>query len=159
MQPHHRTVHPCLLSHLCRRALRADLGWNGVGYHNPQVSTPTIDALAGGGLKLDGFYTYKVCAPARASFLTGRFPFHLAATKTNFAYFWTLCVCPPATPTCAPLRPLRPRWQCSQVVRNNNRPRVGRAPTSRTPCFQRSCNRRDTGHTWLGKCRPHARAV
>ena len=34
--------------------------------------------------------TYKVCAPARASFLTGRFPFHLAATKTNFAYFWTL---------------------------------------------------------------------
>jgi hypothetical protein len=98
MQPHHRTVHPCLLSHLCRRALRADLGWNGVGYHNPQVSTPTIDALAGGGLKLDGFYTYKVCAPARASFLTGRFPFHLAATKTNFAYFWTLCVCPPRPP-------------------------------------------------------------
>lgn len=61
-----------------------------MGYHNPEVNTPTIDALAAGGLKIDGFYTYKVCAPARASFLTGRFPFHLAATKTNFAYFWTL---------------------------------------------------------------------
>ena len=67
-----------------------DLGWNGVGFHNPAVQTPTIDALATSGLKIDGFYTYKVCAPARASFLTGRFPFHLAATKTNFAYFWTL---------------------------------------------------------------------
>ena len=55
-----------------------------------EVTTPTIDALATGGLKIDGFYTYKVCAPARASFLTGRFPFHLAATKTNFAYFWVL---------------------------------------------------------------------
>ena len=37
-----------------------------------EVTTPTIDALATGGLKIDGFYTYKVCAPARASFLTGR---------------------------------------------------------------------------------------
>jgi arylsulfatase A-like enzyme len=74
---------PCLGS-------QDDLGWNGVGYHNPEVNTPTIDRLASSGLKIDGFYTYKVCAPARASFLTGRFPFHLAATKTNFAYFWTL---------------------------------------------------------------------
>ena len=24
-------------------------GWNGVGYHNPEVNTPTIDALAKGG--------------------------------------------------------------------------------------------------------------
>ncbi len=76
-------VPPCL-------GTQDDLGWNGVGYHNPEVYTPTIDRLASSGLKIDGFYTYKVCAPARASFLTGRFPFHLAATKTNFAYFWTL---------------------------------------------------------------------
>ena len=31
-----------------------------------------------------------MCAPARASFLTGQFPYKLAAVKTNFAYFWTL---------------------------------------------------------------------
>ena len=67
-----------------------DLGYNGVGYNNPEVQTPTIDALAASGVKLDGFYTYKVCAPARGSFLTGRFPYKLAATRTNFAYFQTL---------------------------------------------------------------------
>lgn len=66
-----------------------DLGYNGVGYHNPDVVTPTIDTLARDGVVLDGFYTYKVCAPARASFLTGRYPFKLRATRTNFAYFWT----------------------------------------------------------------------
>lgn len=49
----------------------ADLGYNGVGFHNPDVKTPMIDALAAEGVRLEGFYTYKVCAPARASFLTG----------------------------------------------------------------------------------------
>jgi hypothetical protein len=66
------------------------LGYNGVGFNNPAVITPNIDALAADGLKLASYYTYKVCAPARASFLTGRNPYKLAAVKTNFAYFWTL---------------------------------------------------------------------
>ena len=61
-----------------------------VTQNSSEKDTETIDGLAKSGLKIDGFYTYKVCAPARAAFLTGRFPFHLAATKTNFAYFWTL---------------------------------------------------------------------
>lgn len=64
-----------------------DLGWNGVGFHNPDVKTPVIDALAKEGLYLDSFYTYKVCSPARGSFLSGRFPYHLASIRTNFAYF------------------------------------------------------------------------
>ena len=71
-----------------------DLGWNGVGPklggNNPDLITPAINSLADTGLELRSYYTYKVCAPARASFLTGRFPYKLAAVKTNFAYFWTL---------------------------------------------------------------------
>ena len=67
-----------------------DLGYHGVGVHNAALDTPHIDALAADGLELQSYYTYKVCAPARGSFLTGRFPYKLAATKTNFAYFWTL---------------------------------------------------------------------
>jgi arylsulfatase A-like enzyme len=67
-----------------------DLGWNGIGPHNKDVMTPTIDGLFRDGLELTSYYTYKVCAPARGSFLTGRYPYKLAATKTNFAYFWTL---------------------------------------------------------------------
>ena len=67
-----------------------DAGWNAVGFHNAELHTPNIDALARDGLVLSSYYTYKVCAPARGSLLTGRFPYKLAATKTNFAYFWTL---------------------------------------------------------------------
>ena len=66
------------------------LGYNGVGYKNTALDTPHIDALAADGLRLESYYTYKVCAPARGSFLTGRYPYKLAAAKTNFAYFWTL---------------------------------------------------------------------
>ena len=65
-----------------------DLGWNGIGAHNKDVESPSIDALFANGLELTSYYTYKVCAPARGSFLTGRYPYKLAATKTNFAYFW-----------------------------------------------------------------------
>ena len=32
-----------------------DLGYNGVGYHNKGLHTPTIDAIAAAGVKLDGF--------------------------------------------------------------------------------------------------------
>ena len=50
-------------------ALVDDLGYNGVGYNNPDVKTPTIDALAASGVVLDGFHSYKVrpCIRARGS--------------------------------------------------------------------------------------------
>jgi hypothetical protein len=64
-------------------ALTDDLGWNYPGYHNPEVVTPTLDQLAKEGVRLESHYTYKYCAPTRGSFLTGRFPYHLAATRCN----------------------------------------------------------------------------
>ena len=67
-----------------------DLGYNGVGWHNDELKMPITTALARDGLLLESYYTYKVCAPARASFLTGRYPYKLHATQTNFAYFWML---------------------------------------------------------------------
>eukprot|EP00039_Didymoeca_costata_P030846 m.31698 g.31698 ORF g.31698 m.31698 type:complete len:644 (+) comp8339_c0_seq1:63-1994(+) len=66
-----------------------DNGWAGVGYNNPFLNTPTIDTLAKGGLTLTSQYVYKYCAPTRGSFLTGRFPYKLAATRANFIP-WTL---------------------------------------------------------------------
>jgi arylsulfatase A-like enzyme len=57
--------------------------------HNRNLNTPTIDRLAAGGLTLTSHYVYKYCAPTRASFLTGRFPYKLAATRSNFIP-WTL---------------------------------------------------------------------
>ena len=50
-----------------------DLGWHDVGYHNPTIGTPHIDALAYSGVRLDQFYANPTCSPSRASLLTGLF--------------------------------------------------------------------------------------
>ena len=55
-------------------------------YGNPFTHTPNIDALAAEGVKLNGMYSQSpVCAPARASFLSGRYPPDLrrAAERTE----------------------------------------------------------------------------
>lgn len=51
-----------------------DLGWNGLGIHNPKMTTPHLDRLAAEGLELQRFYVYPVCSPTRAAFLTGNIP-------------------------------------------------------------------------------------
>ena len=44
-------------------------------YGSPFVNTPNIDRLAASGVLFTNFYTQSlVCAPSRASFLTGRYP-------------------------------------------------------------------------------------
>ena len=64
--------------------LTDDNGWAGVGYNNPALHTPTLDAMAADGLTLTSQYVYQFCAPTRGSFLTGRLPYRLASTKKNF---------------------------------------------------------------------------
>jgi len=53
-----------------------DHGWEETGYHgHPHVRTPTLDAIAATGLRLDRFYSaHPSCSPTRGSFLTGRHP-------------------------------------------------------------------------------------
>jgi arylsulfatase A-like enzyme len=51
-----------------------DQGWGDVGIHgNTNVHTPHLDALAGSGARMNNFYVAPVCAPTRASLLTGRY--------------------------------------------------------------------------------------
>jgi len=50
-----------------------DLGWNDVGYHNENVSTPNIDRLAKAGVELNRFYVNPTCSPTRASLMSGEF--------------------------------------------------------------------------------------
>ncbi len=38
-------------------------GWNDVGWHNPDIITPTMDALVKDGVELDQFYAAPVCTP------------------------------------------------------------------------------------------------
>ncbi|XP_046578743.1 arylsulfatase B-like isoform X5 [Haliotis rubra] len=53
-----------------------DLGWNDVGFHNPQMITPNIDSLARGGVILNSSYVQYVCSPSRNCFMTGYYPYH-----------------------------------------------------------------------------------
>ncbi|MSU49506.1 MAG: hypothetical protein EXS37_10540 [Opitutus sp.] len=53
--------------------LTDDQGYGDVGVHgNPLIETPNIDRFARGGIQFDRFFVSPVCAPTRASLLTGR---------------------------------------------------------------------------------------
>jgi arylsulfatase A-like enzyme len=51
-----------------------DLGWKDVGFHGSDIRTPTLDALAARGAKLEQFYAQPMCTPTRAAAMTGRYP-------------------------------------------------------------------------------------
>ena len=57
-----------------------DLGWNDVGYHGSEISTPHIDRLAKDGRELTRFYVNSVCSPTRASLMTGQSAIRLGIT-------------------------------------------------------------------------------
>jgi arylsulfatase A-like enzyme len=51
-----------------------DMGFSDVGPFGAEVSTPTLDRLAGQGLRFTNYHTTPVCSPARAALLTGLNP-------------------------------------------------------------------------------------
>jgi uncharacterized sulfatase len=49
--------------------------WDAMGYENPAIQTPNLDALAARGIAFERGYTCNpVCTPTRASILTGHYP-------------------------------------------------------------------------------------
>lgn len=52
-----------------------DLGWKDVGFHGSDITTPNLDRLAAGGVRLEAFYAQPFCTPTRAALLTGRYPY------------------------------------------------------------------------------------
>ena len=58
------------------------MGWNSA-FNNAEEITPTLDAMVASSLRLGSFYVYKYCSPTRGSFLSGRYPFKLCATRNN----------------------------------------------------------------------------
>jgi len=51
-----------------------DLGFSDIGpFGATEIETPNLDKLAAGGLKLKEFYNNSICAPTRASLLTGQY--------------------------------------------------------------------------------------
>lgn len=60
-----------------------DLGWNDLGFRNPDIDSPALDALARGGVVLTDYHTFMWCSPTRSSFMTGRIPFHNGFVTDN----------------------------------------------------------------------------
>ena len=51
-------------------------GWDDVGFHGSEISTPNIDALAYSGIILNKYYVSPICSPTRSAIMTGRHPIH-----------------------------------------------------------------------------------
>ncbi|NNM29947.1 MAG: sulfatase-like hydrolase/transferase, partial [Akkermansiaceae bacterium] len=77
-----------------------DLGWNDVGWHNPEMRTPHLDALVKAGTEIDCHYVQPQCTPTRVALLTGRYPSRFGPHCTQAANERAL---PPGTPTLASL--------------------------------------------------------
>jgi arylsulfatase A-like enzyme len=62
-----------------------DQGWGDTGYNgHPVLQTPTLDAMAGEGIRFDRFYSgAPVCSPTRGSCLTGRHPSRYGIPHAN----------------------------------------------------------------------------
>ena len=64
-----------------------DVGFGDVGYADPEVLSPNIDALAMDGIRLGRQYSYMWCSPSRAALLTGVLPAHTGVYMTSGATF------------------------------------------------------------------------
>lgn len=53
--------------------LADDLGYSDLGSYGSEINTPNLDRLAKEGLRLQEFYNNSICAPTRASLLTGQY--------------------------------------------------------------------------------------
>ena len=49
-----------------------DVGFADFGCYGSEIRTPSIDRLAGTGLRYNNFHTRAICSPTRAALLTGR---------------------------------------------------------------------------------------
>ena len=60
-----------------------DQGYGDLGYHgNTLIRTPTLDRLAGESVRFTNFYVSPVCAPTRASLMTGRYSLRTGVRDT-----------------------------------------------------------------------------
>jgi len=60
-----------------------DQGYGDLGIHgNPKIKTPNIDRFARDSVRVKNFYVSPVCAPTRASLLTGRYNYRTGVVDT-----------------------------------------------------------------------------
>jgi arylsulfatase len=63
--------------------LADDMGYSDLGCFGGEIRTPNLDRLASEGVRFTHFYNNAVCAPTRASLLTGLYPQQLGLAEKN----------------------------------------------------------------------------
>lgn len=51
-----------------------DMGFSDIGSYGSEIKTPNLDKLASEGMRFREFYNNSICAPTRASLMTGQYP-------------------------------------------------------------------------------------
>ena len=51
-----------------------DMGYSDIGSYGSEINTPNLDKLASEGIRFREFYNNSICAPTRASLITGQYP-------------------------------------------------------------------------------------
>lgn len=51
-----------------------DMGYSDIGSFGGEINTPNLDRLAAEGIRFKEFYNNSICAPTRASLITGQYP-------------------------------------------------------------------------------------
>ncbi|RUS91680.1 hypothetical protein EGW08_000506 [Elysia chlorotica] len=69
-----------------------DLGWNDIGFNNPDIISPNINYLAKSGIILNHAYVQPLCSPSRASFMTGWYPFRLGMQHLVLGHRQNACL-------------------------------------------------------------------
>lgn len=64
--------------------LADDMGFSDIGPYGGEISTPSLDRLAAGGVRMTQFYNTARCSPSRASLLTGLHPHQVGIGILNF---------------------------------------------------------------------------
>ena len=59
-----------------------DMGYSDLGSYGSEIHTPNLDRLAAEGMRFTQFYNNSICAPTRASVITGQYPH-----KAGVGYF------------------------------------------------------------------------
>ncbi|MCF0055425.1 arylsulfatase [Dyadobacter sp. CY356] len=59
-----------------------DMGYSDIGSYGSEIRTPNLDKLAQEGIRFREFYNNSICAPTRASLITGQYPH-----KAGIGYF------------------------------------------------------------------------
>jgi len=60
-----------------------DMGYSDIGCYGGEIRTPTLDALAAGGVRLARLYNCAQCCPSRASLMSGLYPHQAGVGDMN----------------------------------------------------------------------------